>query len=115
MAMIQCTECYKLVSDTALHCPNCGNDIQRMLAEKRELIEELNQQQEAMRKLNMEAMEKSERRRNLLIKITIISFIVLVVLGSCSVIFSNKCDRCNGSGYYNKKTCYSCGGSGKDR
>ena len=105
MALVKCPECGKEISDSATTCPNCGVNVQKLWKKQKQAEKD----QKAMEEWSK--MTPKEKRTGIIGLIIIVILAILIV--SCvSNTGDPKCGACRGSGYYQKKTCPICNGTG---
>ena len=99
MALINCPECGKEISDSATKCPNCGFNTRKVW------------KQQTQAEKSPDSLEKTWTKISKIMLIAfVIIFAVLIILALNKE--DPKCGACRGSGYYEKKTCPICDGTG---
>lgn len=85
MAIIQCPECGKEVSDTAKACPNCGYPIKQKIKQKQE-----NEKQKFRQEKKVELKQKRKENFQKIKPIHIINVVIVVIVIVTIVLFANK-------------------------
>ena len=105
MALLKCPECGKEISDSAVKCPNCGVNPQKLWKQ---------QQREEKNRKTMEQwnnMSPKEKKWGI-IGLVIVVILAIVLIRWISNMDDPQCGACRGTGYYEKKTCPFCDGTG---